>query len=91
MHDETQDQVEKPPSTTTIEQNKSAPRTSNRFKKTPATMSEDFLDNRLFKTSTLGASVICGLSKKLVQWVSGGVGCELVAHPSTSLHSTGPT
>jgi len=54
-------------------------------------MSEDFLDNRLFKTSTLGASVICGLSKKLVQWVSGGVGCELVAHPSTSLHSTGPT
>jgi len=42
MHDETQDQVEKPPSTTAIEQNNSAPRTSNRLKKTPVTMNEDF-------------------------------------------------
>jgi hypothetical protein len=41
-HDETQDQVEKPPSATTIEQNNSAPRTSNRLKKTPATMNKDF-------------------------------------------------
>jgi preprotein translocase subunit SecD len=35
MHDETQEQVKKPPSTTMIEQNTSAPRTSNRLKKTP--------------------------------------------------------
>jgi hypothetical protein len=35
MHDETQNQVQNPPSTTTIEQNNSAPRTSNRLKKTP--------------------------------------------------------
>jgi IS1 family transposase len=42
MHDETQEQVEKPPSTTTIEQNNSAPRTSHRLKKTPATINEDF-------------------------------------------------
>ena len=34
---------------------------------------------------------IRSLSKKFVQWVSGGVGCELVAHPSSSLHSTGPS
>jgi hypothetical protein len=34
---------------------------------------------------------ICGLSKKFMQWVNGGVGCELVAHPSSSLHSTGPS
>ena len=34
---------------------------------------------------------IRSLSKKFVQWVGGGVGCELVAHPSSSLHSTGPS
>jgi hypothetical protein len=45
-HDETQDQVEKPPSTTTIEQNNSAPRTSNRLKKTPATMNEEFFGEK---------------------------------------------
>jgi IS1 family transposase len=33
MHDGTQDQVQKRPSTTTIEQNNSAPRTSNRLRK----------------------------------------------------------
>jgi len=42
MPDETQDQVEKPPFTTAIEQNNSARRTSNRLKKTPVTMNEDF-------------------------------------------------
>ena len=53
VHDETQDQVEKPPSTTTTEQNNSAPRKSYRLKETPATMNEDFfLDNRLPKMST---------------------------------------
>ena len=38
-----------------------------------------------------GFQGIRSLSKKFVQWVSGGVGCELVAHPSSSLHSTGPS
>jgi hypothetical protein len=42
IHYKTQDQVKKPPSTTTTEQNTSAPRTSNRLKKTPVTMNEDF-------------------------------------------------
>ena len=42
MHDGTQNQVENPPSTTTTEQNNSALRTSNRIKKTPKTMNEDF-------------------------------------------------
>jgi hypothetical protein len=42
MHDDTQNQAEKPPSTTTIEQNNSVPRTSKRLKKTPVTMNEDF-------------------------------------------------
>jgi hypothetical protein len=42
MHDETQDQVKKPPSTTMTERNTSAPRTSNRSKKTPVAMNEDF-------------------------------------------------
>jgi hypothetical protein len=41
VRDETQDQVEKPPSTTTTEQNNSVPRTSYRLKETPATMNED--------------------------------------------------
>ena len=36
-------------------------------------------------------SCIRSLSKKFVQWVSGGVECELVAHSSGSLHSTGPS
>jgi hypothetical protein len=42
MHDETQEQVEHPPSTTTIEQNNSAPRTSHSSKKTPVTMNRNF-------------------------------------------------
>ena len=42
MHDGTQNQVENPPSTTTTEQNNSALRTSNRIKKTPKTINEDF-------------------------------------------------
>jgi len=57
MHDETQNEVENPPSTTTTEQSNSAPRTSNRIKKTPITMNEDFLENRPPETRTLGTSV----------------------------------
>jgi hypothetical protein len=42
MHDETQDQVKKLPSTTMIERNTSAPRTPNGLKKTPVKVNEDF-------------------------------------------------
>ena len=43
------------------------------------------------KSDNKNVTEICGLSKKFVQWVGGGVGCELVVHPSSSLHSTGPS
>ena len=61
MHDGTQDQIEGPPSTTTME-NISAPTTSDRLKKTPVTINEKnfFLDNGLPKTRTLNTSVIHG-------------------------------
>jgi hypothetical protein len=41
-HEETQDQIRKPLPTTTTDQNNAPPRTSNRIKKTPSTMNEDF-------------------------------------------------
>jgi hypothetical protein len=58
MHNETQNQVENLPSATNIEQNTFATMTSNRLKKTPLTMNEDCLDNRLPETGTLGNTVI---------------------------------
>ena len=42
MHDETQDQVKKPPSNHHYRTKNSGPRTSNRLKKTPVIMNEDF-------------------------------------------------
>jgi len=42
VHDGTQNEVENPPSTTTTEQNNCALRTSNRIKKTPKIINEDF-------------------------------------------------
>jgi len=57
-HDETQDQVEKPHSTTAIEQNNSAPTTSNRLKKTPVTMNEDFFWTTSSLKQVLGTCII---------------------------------
>jgi hypothetical protein len=75
--------------------------TSNTNRGTTGTISESlrqYLNNTsrkheikgLQKTAILGTAYIRSLSKKFMQWVNGGVGCELVAYPSSSTHSTGP-